>query len=64
MSPGHADVETGRSRVGGLRCVRNADQVYLEGSEVLHNGLVHKAKWWTQADTPSTDPQHLGNAPW
>jgi chitinase len=42
----------------------NADQVYLEGSEVLHNGLVYKAKWWTQADTPSTDPQRIGNLPW
>ena len=31
---------------------------------MLHDGLVYKAKWWTQADTPSTDPQHLGNAPW
>jgi chitinase len=42
----------------------NADQVYLQGSVVLHNGLVFKAKWWTQADTPSTDPQRLGNLPW
>jgi chitinase len=42
----------------------NADQVYLEGSTVLHDGLVYKAKWWTQADTPSADPQGLGNLPW
>jgi chitinase len=42
----------------------NADQVYLEGSTVLHNGLVYKAKWWTQADTPAADPQNLGNLPW
>ena len=42
----------------------NADQVYLEGSTVLYNGLVYKAKWWTQADTPSSDPQRLGNVPW
>ena len=31
---------------------------------MLHDGLVYKAKWWTQADTPSTDPQRLGNVPW
>jgi chitinase len=42
----------------------NADQVYLEGSTVLYDGLVYKAKWWTQADTPSSDPQRLGNVPW
>jgi chitinase len=42
----------------------NADQVYLEGSTVLYDGLVYKAKWWTQADTPSSDPQRLGNLPW
>ena len=42
----------------------SADQVYLEGSTVLHDGLVYKAKWWTQADTPSADRQGLGNLPW
>jgi chitinase len=42
----------------------NADQVYLEGSKVLYNGLVYEARWWTQADVPSSDPQRLGNVPW
>lgn len=42
----------------------SADRVYLEGSTVLHHGFVWKAKWWTQADTPASDVQHVGNLPW
>jgi chitinase len=42
----------------------NPDQVYLQGSKVIYNGLVYESKWWTQADTPSSDPQRVGNLPW
>jgi chitinase len=42
----------------------NPDQVYLEGSKVLYNGLIYEARWWTQADVPTSDPQRLGNVPW
>ena len=56
------DVTTGNT--SSTLSTWNADQVYLEGSTVLHDGLVYKAKWYTQADTPTTDPQSLGNLPW
>ena len=42
----------------------NVDQVYLAGNKVLHNGLVYQAKWWTQADEPTDDPQRTDSSPW
>ena len=42
----------------------NVDQVYLAGNKVLHNGLLYKAKWWTQADEPTSDPQRADTSPW
>lgn len=42
----------------------NVDQVYLAGNKVLHNGLVYQAKWWTQADEPTSDPQRTDSSPW
>jgi chitinase len=42
----------------------NVDQVYLAGNRVLHNGLVYEAKWWTQADVPTNDPERAADAPW
>ena len=34
------------------------------GNQVLHNGLVYEAKWWTQADEPTNDPQRTDSSPW
>ncbi|MEO9176379.1 MAG: carbohydrate-binding protein, partial [Gaiellales bacterium] len=42
----------------------SSDQVYLAGSKVLYNGMVYQAKWWTQSDTPSSDPTRPSDVPW
>jgi chitinase len=42
----------------------SSDQVYLAGSQVLYDGVVFQAKWWTQADTPSNDPARPSDVPW
>jgi chitinase len=42
----------------------NADQVYLEGTRVVFDGMVYQARWWTQADTPTSDPDRPADVPW
>jgi chitinase len=42
----------------------SSDQVYLAGNQVLWNGMVYQAKWWTQSDTPSSDPTRPNDVPW
>jgi chitinase len=53
-----------RGAAGSKVLTWSPDQVYLEGSKVIYNGLVYESKWWTQADAPSSDPQRVGNLPW
>jgi chitinase len=42
----------------------SSDQVYLSGTKVIFNGMVYEAKWWTQSDTPSSDPTRPSDVPW
>jgi chitinase len=42
----------------------SSDQVYLEGTKVLYDGMVYQARWWTQSDVPSSDPQRPADVPW
>lgn len=32
----------------------NANNVYLSGDQVSHNGAIYEAKWWTQGEEPGT----------
>jgi len=37
---------------------------YPGGSEVSYQGLVYRAKWWSQGEAPTTDVAHPWDTPW
>jgi chitinase len=42
----------------------SSDQVHLEGTQVLYDGYVHRARRWTRSDVPSSDPTRPADVPW
>lgn len=38
--------------------------IYVEGAEVMFDGVGYRAKWWTQGDQPGGPPDSSGQTPW
>jgi chitinase len=59
-----SDAQTSAASAAAQLRAWDVDQVYLAGNQVLHNHLLYEAKWWTQADEPTSDPERADSSPW
>ena len=52
------------ARVDGQQQRWSADGVYFGGTQVVHQGQIYQAKWWTQGVAPEQDSDRPFDHPW